>query len=139
LEGSDTTGAELYVSGWRSIVYTGRMVAWYAKRGYELFGVNVVLIIHTWFIISRYVHAVLILSSMAFHADRPIKRSQSPQYSAPIVLTHGHVADALSCSPDHGATLILSKLNISECNITAIHDLRSLDEDAKDARPPIER
>jgi hypothetical protein len=121
------------------------MVAWHAKRGYEFFGVNVVLIIHTWlpyveFIISLcYVHAVLILSSMAFHADRPIKRSRSPQDSSPIVLTHGHVADALSCSPDHGATLILSKLNASEWDITAIRDLLSLDEDAKDARPPIER
>ena len=86
-----------------------------------------------------YVHAVLILSSMAFHADSPIKRSRSPQNSSQIILTHSHIADALSCSPDHGATLILSKLNVSECDTTAIHDLLSLDEDAKDARPPVER
>lgn len=91
-----------------------------------------------------YIHAVtaqvaLMLSSMAFHADRPIQRSQSPQNSPQVVLTHAHVADALSCSPDHGSTLILSKLNLSEFDVTVIRSLQAFDEDVQDDRPPIER
>jgi hypothetical protein len=76
---------------------------------------------------------------MAFHADRPIQRSRSPQNSSQAALTHGHVADALSCSPDHGVTLILSKLNVLELDVTAIRSLLALDEDVKDDRPPVER
>lgn len=93
--------------------------------GFDLYSVSVL-----------YFHAALMLSSMTFHTDRPIQRSQSPQNPSQIVLTHGHIADALSRSPDHGATLILSKLNISEFDVTVIHSLQAINEDD---RPPIER
>ena len=75
----------------------------------------------------------LMPSSMAF------QRSQSPQNSSQVVLTHGHVADALFRSPDHGATLILSKLNLSEFDVTVIRSVQAFDDDVQDDRPPIER
>ncbi|KAF8636525.1 hypothetical protein AX17_003338 [Amanita inopinata Kibby_2008] len=54
-------------------------------------------------------------------------------------LTHAHIADALSRSPDHGVTLVFSKLDISEITAAAIQALASIAEDGKAGECHVER
>ncbi|KAK2467008.1 hypothetical protein APHAL10511_001266 [Amanita phalloides] len=78
------------------------------------------------------------LSSMAFQTEHSIIRPQSPQDTYHAIL-NTHIADALSRSPDRGATLILSKSNISEFDASAIHALVATNEDATEGKSSLER
>ena len=76
---------------------------------------------------------------MAADVDGSAPSSPLTRDPSILPLTHVHITDALSRSPDHGATLIFSRLNISDISAAAIHTLTSIGENGTGNERAIER
>jgi hypothetical protein len=71
-------------------------------------------------------------TSSAERAPRPLQLQAHldsptvPASPAPVTLSRAHIVDALAHSPDHGATLDLTRLNLSDVGEEGAEELASL-------------
>lgn len=81
----------------------------------------------------------------ALDVDRSALRSphSNKRNSFPSPLTHAHIFEALHRSADNGATLNLSKLNLSDIGVSAAEQLATIGirigREAPEDKSPVER